>query len=319
MLPLNNNKIDIIEFSRFVAAMLVMCVHMPVFGFGAFGVDIFFIISGFVMMHSTESTSSSFFKKRLIRILPNYYIFTLGVFILALKFPHLLNNTTANLDHLLKSLFFIPFDKNETGHFPILFLGWTLNLEMLFYSIFALSLIINKKYRGFISSYILLTIFLISAYINSFPLKAYNDFVIFEFILGMIIYLIIFKKNYIESFLMLLAIIIGCLFQEINLNDRLLIYGLPSMIIMFLIILKFQNLKLSKLILMLGAGSYSLYLTHPYIIQFFDRFTNWFSGGFLQKGLSVFLCVVLANTFAILTYKFYELPIRRYFRKKLIK
>ena len=208
MLPLNNNKIDIIEFSRFVAAMLVMCVHIPVFGFGAFGVDIFFIISGFVMMHSTERTSSNFFKKRLIRILPNYYIFTLGVFILALKFPHLLNNTTADLNHLLKSLFFIPFNKNETGHFPILFLGWTLNLEMLFYSIFALSLMINKKYRGFISSYILLTIFLISAYINSFPLKAYNDFIIFEFILGMIIYLIIFKKNYIESFLMLLAIII---------------------------------------------------------------------------------------------------------------
>lgn len=319
MLPLNNNKIDIIEFSRFVAAMLVMCVHIPVFGFGAFGVDIFFIISGFVMMHSTERKSSNFFKKRLIRILPNYYIFTLGVFILALKFPHLLNNTTADLNHLLKSLFFIPFNKNETGHFPILFLGWTLNLEMLFYSIFALSLMINKKYRGFISSYILLTIFFISAYINSFPLKAYNDFIIFEFILGMIIYLIIFKKNYIESFLMLLAIIIGCLFHEINLNNRLLIYGLPSMIIMFLMILKFQNLKLSKLILMLGAGSYSLYLTHPYIIQFFDRFTNWFSGDFLQKSLSVFLCIILANTFAILTYKYYELPIRRYFRKKLIK
>ena len=319
MLPLNNNKIDIIEFSRFVAAMLVMCVHIPIFGFGAFGVDVFFIISGFVMMHSTETTSSNFFKKRLIRILPNYYIFTLGVFILALKFPHLLNNTTADLNHLLKSLFFIPFNKNETGHFPILFLGWTLNLEMLFYSIFALSLMINKKYRGFISSYILLTIFFISAYINSFPLKAYNDFIIFEFILGMIIYLIIFKKNYIESFLMLLAIIIGCLFHEINLNNRLLIYGLPSMIIMFLMILKFQNLKLSKFISMLGAGSYSLYLTHPYIIQFFDRFTNWFSGDFLQKSLSIFLCVILTNTFAILTYKYYELPIRRYFRKKLIK
>ena len=78
------------------------------------------------------------------------------------------------------------------------------------------------------------------------------------------------------------------LFQEINLNNRLLIYGLPSMIIMFLMILKFQNLKLSKFILMLGAGSYSLYLTHPYIIQFFDRFTNWVSGDFLQKSLSIF-------------------------------
>ena len=118
---------------------------------------------------------------------------------------------------------------------------------------------------------------------------------------------------------MLLAIIIGCLFQEINLNNRLLIYGLPSMIIMFLMILKFQNLKLSKFISMLGAGSYSLYLTHPYIIQFFDRFTNWFSGDFLQKSLSVFLCIILANTFAILTCKYYELPIRGYFRKKLIK
>ena len=44
-----------------------------------------------------------------------------------------LNNTTADLEHLIKSLFFIPFNKNGAGHYPILFLGWTLNFEIIFY------------------------------------------------------------------------------------------------------------------------------------------------------------------------------------------
>ena len=67
------------------------------------------------------------------------------MFVLAIFVPEVLNNTTANVDHLIKSLFFIPFDKNGTGHFPILFLGWTLNFEVIFYFLFALSLVFFKE------------------------------------------------------------------------------------------------------------------------------------------------------------------------------
>ena len=134
------NKIDSIQVLRFFAAFSVMMVHLPVFEFGIWGVDIFFVISGFIMMYVTENNEKFFLLKRIFRIVPLYWILTLGVFALAIFVPDVLNNTTANIVHLIKSLFFIPFDKNGTGHFPILFLGWTLNFEVIFYFLFSLSL-----------------------------------------------------------------------------------------------------------------------------------------------------------------------------------
>ena len=74
------NKIDSIQILRFLAAFSVMMVHLPLFGFGAWGVDIFFVISGFIMMYVTESNERNFLVKRIIRIVPLYWMLTMGVF-----------------------------------------------------------------------------------------------------------------------------------------------------------------------------------------------------------------------------------------------
>ena len=62
------------------------------------------------MMYVTEKSHKNFFLKRVIRIIPIYWILTFGVFSIAILKPDLLNNTTADYEHLLKSLFFIPFN-----------------------------------------------------------------------------------------------------------------------------------------------------------------------------------------------------------------
>ena len=147
------NKIEIIQVLRFFAAFSVMMVHLPIIGFGIWGVDIFFVISGFIMMYVTENNQKNFLIKRIIRIVPLYWILTLGVFSIAIFYPDLLNNTTANFEHLIKSLFFVPFDKNSSGHFPILFLGWTLNFEIIFYILFSISLFFQKKINSFYHPY----------------------------------------------------------------------------------------------------------------------------------------------------------------------
>ena len=79
-----------------------MMVHLPLLGFGSWGVDIFFVISGFIMMYVTENNHKHFLLKRIIRIVPLYWIITFGVFTLAIFYPYLLNNTTANFEHLFK-------------------------------------------------------------------------------------------------------------------------------------------------------------------------------------------------------------------------
>ena len=102
-----------IEILRFIAVFAVVFYHIPNIGFGSFGVDLFFVISGFVMLLSTEQNSDNFFLKRLTRILPTYFIFTIVIFFIAFNFPELVNNTTADFNHLIKSTFFLPFNKND--------------------------------------------------------------------------------------------------------------------------------------------------------------------------------------------------------------
>lgn len=193
------NKIENIQALRFFAAFSVIMVHLPLFQFGAWGVDIFFVVSGFIMSFVSEKKTDFFFIKRVIRIVPLYWGLTIIVFFIAIFKSELLNNTTANYEHLIKSLFFIPFDKNGIGHYPILFLGWSLNFEMLFYLIFYISILISKKFKEIICSFILIVIFLASnlLYEQNFLFEVFSNNIILEFIFGMMIFKVykIYKKN----------------------------------------------------------------------------------------------------------------------------
>src|SRR5437588_12986370 len=105
-----------IQAARAFAALAVSYLHislqaryLPVFGY--FGVDVFFVISGFIMSLILDSGEDHFFYRRITRIVPLYWAMSVGVFIIAMISPSLLASSTANIDNLLKSLFFIPYFK----------------------------------------------------------------------------------------------------------------------------------------------------------------------------------------------------------------
>lgn len=78
-----------------------------------------------------------FMTNRVVRVAPLYWALTLGIFALAALVPALVGATQADPGKLVKSLLFIPFDKGNGLIQPLLFQGWTLNLEMVFYGLFA--------------------------------------------------------------------------------------------------------------------------------------------------------------------------------------
>ena len=82
---------DSIQALRGLAALFVVFQHVRFLNFGAFGVDIFFCISGFMIMFTTEKSTKYFFRKRLVRILPLYYLMTLGTYLSLLLFPSMFN------------------------------------------------------------------------------------------------------------------------------------------------------------------------------------------------------------------------------------
>lgn len=131
------NRIENIQTLRFISAFFVILVHLPFFGFGAWGVDIFFIISGFIICYITDQSYDNFLTKRLIRIVPIYWTLTFIVFLISIFFPFLLNNTSADYIHLFKSLFYTLWQKwNWTFPciiFRLVFKLWVIILFNIFY------------------------------------------------------------------------------------------------------------------------------------------------------------------------------------------
>jgi len=157
-------KFHFLQALRAIAAWLVVVDHALIdlthgelpnratslaWALGDTGVYIFFVISGFVMVHISWDdfgrlgAAPGFFRRRVIRIVPLYWLATIG----ALAFHNVSTNDSAvaGWPELLKSLLFIPYYDGKFGWAPILRQGWTLNYEMMFYAIFALALMLPRK------------------------------------------------------------------------------------------------------------------------------------------------------------------------------
>ncbi len=111
------------------------------------GVDLFFVISGFVIALSADRLRTqpmAFFKRRLMRVVPLYYIFTTLMVVVLLALPGAAKDTTLDLGQILSSYSFLPYAREDGRIAPILSLGWTLNYEIFFYAIFALCLALRR-------------------------------------------------------------------------------------------------------------------------------------------------------------------------------
>lgn len=306
------NKLAGIELLRFFAALAVVAVHIPSVGVEAFGVDIFFVISGFVMMLSTSNDANQFLQKRIIRCVPIYWLATLCVFGIALVAPNLLRNTDASINDLARSLLFIPFDKNGVGHQPLLAVGWTLNYEMYFYVFFALSCSFSLRLRGLISViFITLNMFVLSNFDN-FVCQVYASLIVMEFALGVALYLIL-NKDIFQALATICIIIIAAI-VNFNVANRFIVLGLPSFLIVFIAASYGRHLPYSHVISLLGGASYALYLSHAYIIRIFDRLLgiDYFTLPMIAATLISSICV------SIVIYIFIDKPITDGLRHKLI-
>jgi exopolysaccharide production protein ExoZ len=129
-------KFDSIQYLRAVAALAVVLYHAgglrhgDTFAVGAAGVDIFFVISGFVMWSTSSAHPQSareFFIRRLARVAPMYWLLTLllvaGALLVPAAFPRLKLETF----HTTLSLLFIPARSpvNDQLLWPVLVQGWT--------------------------------------------------------------------------------------------------------------------------------------------------------------------------------------------------
>jgi exopolysaccharide production protein ExoZ len=303
-------------------------------------VAVFFVISGFIMTHITRAEADQFLSQRLIRIVPLYWLCTLA----ALAAVELKSSgrtwDDASLAHIAESLLFVPY-RNSTGEFqPLLAVGWTLNLEMFFYLLFAGALIVSRRFAPLLVCAVLVAFKLTHPVLGceavacTFYAHGYTTFLI----LGMASY---YVWRFLEGSAAVArpivlpgAAIAIVVFITFNAHPPFaaalqgwspfpLWTAMPALLVTSVLLLHSAGFRCSwRFPLLLGDASYSLYLTHTITISLMFTVTRRLLPvplpGPSPRLQDVIIILVVCLLVAIAVYAWVEAPMLKALRTFLI-
>jgi exopolysaccharide production protein ExoZ len=292
---------------------------------GAAVIDIFFLISGFVMVVTTtrkDMTPVEFFRLRIVRVVPLYWLATIAMIAIAMiesvVSGHSFTDMRYSLSEIAKSLLFVPYEAipGVPGNvWPIVQQGWTLNYEMFFYALFALSLAVPRRVRppGLVMT--LGSLVVIGRLYGPFasPLMAvYTNAVLLELVAGMILaYAWLHNGSRAWSPLSLILIAIALGFYAMGSRHL----GLVNMAGAFILFAGCLHPKICAIqnrpLMELGNASYSIYLIHQFALEALAwawlrvfPLATWASSAFFMT-LALILCAVSG----LICYRFIERPL----------
>lgn len=321
------NKNNNIQVLRGLAALSVLIYHAgfmieqvvnswgPLRKFvfsGHAGVDIFFVISGYIIAESTKNIKGHanwcrFIKRRILRVIPPYYLITFALFAISATLPTIFKSTHPSFADLLRSLLFIPHFNQNGEIYPVVGVGWSLNYELFFYMCMALAGALSF-HKNLTLSFFFVALAVIGNlfdFRSNALLSTYTSPLLLEFVFGMGVYKL--KENNIGHRLALpLAValfLVSILFvSPESANERLIGFGLPSFLLVYAAATSsgWKN-RGARAVAWLGDRSYSLYLVHQLTLVAFARiFLPIFKGNeeigavvYLVAGLCMCVLVML--------------------------
>lgn len=301
----SKKKIQSIQILRALASIMVVICHTSITNRGGFGVDIFFVISGFIIVYTTEKADTPYWLPKVKKIIPLYWFMTLLTSLIILIAPNLFHSYEVNREYFIKSLLFIPYSHNGINQ-PVLGLGWTLNYELFFYFIFWCAMKIQYSHRVFITSLVLLYLMVLSNILefDNYYVQYYGNNIIVEFVYGMIAYYIyvnIIKKYVIQiSDVRIWFLVTGILFYMMwEFNDiyqyRGFIEGILALVLFcFSLAFECSQTRWEVLLVKIGNASYILYLVHIYIVRAVEMIFNKWLPNIMSSVVAVVLSVFIA-------------------------
>jgi exopolysaccharide production protein ExoZ len=321
-----------VQYLRGVAVVLVVIHHLYtdeirylfIPQLGDFGVDIFFVISGFIMWHTTAQTRISvieFWRHRIVRIVPLYWIFLSIVVAVALLAPQDLKSTVITPENAVKSFFFIPhFHVVQKIIAPILIPGWSLNYEMYFYFLFGVALLVpSRPLRATLLTVLLLGLVMLGFVVQpKGPIAVtYTNPELLKFLDGIIL-AILYRSNRLNGTILGSALLlIGILSHSISVSGNYNLFenfvGLSSTAVVAGVLALEPVLRRSPSILLhtVGNASYSIYLSHLFFVRLLELgWQHFLSLGWseLLDGTYVVLVFAFAMTGGIMVYYGIERP-----------
>lgn len=291
-------RIDQLQLVRLLAAMLVLVGHARdkvaagtdtlggVANFYAGGVDVFFVLSGFIMFVISRDDAGrplgwlDFLRKRLTRVVPPYWFFTTLMLVAMVAVPGLVSNATLDPLHVLGSYLFVPADNPQGEAFPVLALGWTLNHEMFFYVLFAVGLLLPWPRGAWLTAGLVASCGLIGALVapQQVPASFWLNPIVFEFLLGMALgaaHQAGWRVRPGVGVALSLLGVVGLWFGAggfhggVLVPERALWMGAPALLVVAGAALMEATGSVGRLMragVLGGDASYALYLSHPFTL-----------------------------------------------------
>lgn len=334
-------KLYSIQFLRALAALLVVYCHsidlqvkyavshqqhfFHLQDFGAIGVDIFFVISGFIISfigHNINGPGQTyeFLKKRFARINPYYYLVSIIAFILFFY----QNDGAFTFKSVLKTITMLPVEPGSEIWWPVLTIGWTLSFEWFFYLLFSALIYKNIKSKEGYLIIMLLALVTIGVILNS-PLiiiQFITHPIILEFGAGALIGWL-FRNKKISNALAFTSLIISIVcfimliwfgYGRVSESDevlsgrvtflRLFYFGIPSILLVFGCVFleagsKFRTMWENQTFQLLGNASYSIYLVHTIVFSLLSMLYDRL-GMIGSPDVLILIQLVLATIFGVI-------------------
>ena len=307
---------------------------LQLFPWGAVGVHIFFVISGFVIVYTSPKMAGSlegiklFLLRRFTRVVPLYWFYTSLMILALFVVPAAIGTARIDWMHFLQSYLFIPHDRPAGGIRPVLSLGWTLNYEIYFYLVFGLFLCWGHR-----TAFALLALFFVLTTALGFAapeswsaIYFWTRPVVFAFLAGAglaMLYLrdVVLPRIYFWPLMAAGMAILSLLIWP----GREAFSDLAVMIAAGVIFLTAAGLTDQKehnrppgIFAAMGNSSYSLYLSHPFILGLLQlAWVRLGLGDYLSIWIYVAGTVGLSVVGAHILYLLIERPMLRQLNRKL--
>jgi peptidoglycan/LPS O-acetylase OafA/YrhL len=285
------------------------------------GVDLFFVISGFIMAWITRGcfgqrgAAGGFLLRRAIRIVPAYWFFTTLMVAMLLIAPQLAHHTMLTPEQVAASYGFIAWPRpSDQTMAPLLSQGWTLNYEAFFYLCFAAALCARTGLRWLVLGFVGLA--MINRLIPEHLRLAifYTDPIILEFLVGILLARLFERGVRLPLWGSLtcagLAVAAYLLLADLPLflANRFTTLGIPAAVLATAFILAPEPEKIGPVRRALSAGgdaSYTLYLSHSFTV---NAVVLACAALELPKSVGMIAAAAGAIVVAVLVYRYFERP-----------
>ena len=298
---------------------------------GAAGVDLFFVISGFVMVYSSEPLfgradgPARFFLRRLARIAPLYWAVTIAIILYIYAAHGAKLWEIYSPASLVASFLFWPYPRIDGLAFPVHLLGWTLNYEMFFYAVFAVAILLPRRLAVATVCVAFAALVAIGRhYPLPLPFSFWVNSIILEFCYGMLIALA-YREGVrlppVAAWALGIAAIAGYTAAATPEGEwRVLFWGLPGAALVAACALSDKTWHpgpAGRFFGLLGDASYSLYLVHPLTFPVLRWTVGRLFVGTDAGWVYAAIAWLAAIAVSVVCYLIFERPITRVLQRRL--